>query len=100
MKPDTPTAMRILIGQIRDTIPFDSPRAPICTGTCEGCSMKLLEFLDSELTGWERRLDTGERPGLGDLSRLAGTARKIHTVLARNGLVGTVIAADGRATDP
>jgi hypothetical protein len=87
VKPDTRTAMGTLIGQIRAAIPFDLPEGSVCLDSCDGCSMKLLEFLESELEGWERRLEQGEQPNFGDLSRLAGTARKIHRVLERNGLV-------------
>ena len=94
MKPDTRTAMRLLIRQIRDAIPFDLPEAAVCTDSCNGCAMKLLEFMASELEGWERRLDEGERPDFRDLSRLAGTARKIHRVLEQNGLV------DGEPSGP
>ncbi|MCU0837054.1 MAG: hypothetical protein MUC77_21910 [Chromatiaceae bacterium] len=85
-KPDSPTAMRSLIAQVRNAVPFDMPEAQICAGTCEGCSLKLLEFLGNELDGWEARLDAGERPGLKDLSCLANTSRKVYSVLARNGL--------------
>ena len=87
MKPDTCAAMRMLIRQIRDAIPFGLPEASVCGDSCDGCSMKLLEFMESELEGWERRLDQGVRPNFGDLSRLAGTARNIHKSLLRNGLV-------------
>ncbi|MFY9972980.1 MAG: hypothetical protein WAK53_01885 [Chromatiaceae bacterium] len=85
-KPDSATAMRLLIAQVRDLVPFDIPEGQACAGTCDGCSLKLLEFLGNELDGWEARLDSGERPGLKDLSRLAGTSRKVYSVLARNGL--------------
>ncbi len=87
MKPDAPTAMRQLIAQIRETLPFDAPQAQVCQGPCEGCSMKLLDYLDSELSGWEQRLDQGERPGLAELSQLARTARRVHRVLQKNGLL-------------
>ena len=87
MKPDVPTAMRQLIAQIRETLPFGAPEAQICQGPCEGCSMKLLNYLDNELTCWEQRLDQGERPGLAELSRLARTARRVHQVLQKNGLL-------------
>jgi len=87
MKPDTRTAMRQLMAQVRAAIPFDAPAAQVCTGTCAGCSMKLLEFLGTELQAWEYRLDAGEKPTLGDLSRLARTSRKVYAVLERNGLV-------------
>lgn len=86
-KPDSATAMRLLIAEVRNAIPFDMSEAQVCAGECDGCSLKLLEFLGSELEGWEARLDAGERPGLKELSRLAKTSRKVHGVLARNGLV-------------
>jgi hypothetical protein len=88
MKPDVPTAMRDLIREVRAAIPFDLPEAQVCTGVCDGCSVKLLEYLDTQLSDWEARLDAGERPGLAELSRLARTSRKVYAVLARNGLVG------------
>ena len=87
MKPDTSTAMRRLIAQVREAIPFDAPDSHVCAGTCDGCSMKLLNFLDAELQDWGRRLDAGERPNLGEVSHLARTSRKVYAVLERNGLV-------------
>lgn len=92
-KPDTTTAMRELIDQVRAAIPFDLPEAQVCTGPCDGCSMKLLSFLESELDEWEVRLAQGERPGLKDLSRLAKTSRRIYKVLEQNGVI-----AESRAT--
>lgn len=89
MKPDVATAMRQMISQIRGTLPFDAPEAQICQGPCDGCSMKLLNYLDDELMAWEQRLDQGERPGLADLSRLAKTSRRIYRVLEQNGLIAT-----------
>ena len=79
--------MAKLIVEIRTAIPFDLPEAQMCSDSCNGCSMKLLEFLESELQGWEARLQDGEQPSFGDLSRLAKTAGKVHAVLERNGLV-------------
>lgn len=87
MKPDTSTAMCRLIAQVRAAIPFAAPQSRVCTGACDGCSRKLLDFLESELDDWERRLAAGERPSLGDVSRLAQTSRKVYAVLERNGLV-------------
>ncbi|RMG38160.1 MAG: hypothetical protein D6720_01850 [Gammaproteobacteria bacterium] len=87
MKPDVPTAMRNMIAQIRRGLPFDAPEAQVCQGPCEGCSLKLLAYLDDELAGWEQRLDAGERVGLAELSRLEKIARRIHAVLQKNGLV-------------
>ncbi|KAA6186336.1 hypothetical protein F2Q65_05955 [Thiohalocapsa marina] len=86
-KPDTRTAMRRLIGQVRAALPFESPAARLCDGACNGCSVKLLEFLEAELSDWEQRLGRGERPDFGDLARLAKTSRKVHRVLVRNGVV-------------
>jgi hypothetical protein len=85
-KPDTRTAMRRLIGQLRDAFPFDLNAEQICGDDCEGCSSKLLFYLESEIESWERRLDQGVSPTLGDLDRLAKQGRKIHRVLQRNGL--------------
>jgi hypothetical protein len=82
MKPDVAAAMRLLIGQVREAIPFDSSESQACTGICNDCSLKLLEYLDTELSDWEARLNAGERPGLGDLSRLGRTSRKVYSVVA------------------
>jgi hypothetical protein len=87
MKPDTRTAMGKLIDAVRAVIPFDAAQARVCSGDCSGCSQKLLEYLEGELAAWEQRLAEGERPSLADLSRLAKTARKIHRVLVRNGIL-------------
>jgi hypothetical protein len=79
--------MRQLIAEVRSAIPFDTPEAQVCSGACDGCSVKLLDYLDDLLRDWEARLDAGERPGLRELSRLARTSRKVHAALARNGVV-------------
>jgi len=79
--------MRALIRQVRHTLPFDAPESQICAGPCHGCPQKLLAYLDSELDDWERRLDAGERPNFGDLSRLARTSTRIYNTLKKNGLV-------------
>lgn len=92
-KPDVATAMRDLIRRVRADLPFEAPEAQVCTGVCQGCSRKLLDFLESELDDWEQRLGAGERPGLSDLSRLIQASRKVRRVLIRNGLIedgGTV----------
>jgi hypothetical protein len=83
--------MRDLIQRVRATLPFEAPEALVCSGVCQGCSRKLLDFLESELDDWERRLDTGERPGLNDLSRLIQTSRKIRHILIRNGLIEDIV---------
>lgn len=86
-KPDTTTAMRQLIGEVRAAIPFGLPEANVCAGPCEGCSMKLMAFLEGELEAWEQRLEQGEQPGLTDISRLAKTSRKVWGVLRKNGVI-------------
>ncbi|WP_295801342.1 hypothetical protein [uncultured Microbulbifer sp.] len=87
MKPDTVTAMRGLIGEVRSTMPFSLPADQLCAGPCRGCPKKLLEYLDQELEEWETRLDHGEKPTLGDVSKFARTCRRIHKSLAANQLV-------------
>ncbi|MEJ2591825.1 MAG: hypothetical protein P8178_10555 [Candidatus Thiodiazotropha sp.] len=85
-KPDTRTAMRHLIGQIREAIPFDLSTDEICGDSCQGCSSKLLIYLESELDAWEIRLGDGVIPNFGDLDRLAKQSRKVYRALEANGL--------------
>jgi hypothetical protein len=87
MTPDTATAMHRMIAQVRAVIPLGLPAAQACTGECNGCSVKLLEYLDGELAHWEARLAAGERPTFRDLAQLERTSRKVYRVLAANGLV-------------
>ncbi len=87
MKPDSATALRRLIADIRARFPFDRPQAQLCAGPCQGCSMKLLAFLDTELDGWQARLDDGERIGLAELSRLMRVSRKVAMALEKGGLM-------------
>lgn len=87
MKPDTTTAMRGLIAEVRTAMPFNLPAAELCAGPCRGCPKKLLEFLDQELWEWEVRLDGGEKPTLGDVTKFARTCRRIYKSLAANQLV-------------
>ena len=86
-KPDTRTALRRLIVQMREAIPFDLKDEQICGDSCEGCSSKLLLYLETELEAWESRLDSGVTPTFGDLDRLARQGRKIHRVLQQNGIL-------------
>lgn len=87
MKPNTQTAMRDLIRQVRTAIPFDVPAARDCPDLCKGCTPKLLDLLDMELGDWERRLAAGETPTFGDIDRLAKMSRRIYKVLQSNGLL-------------
>jgi len=86
-KPDTRTAMRRLIEQARSEMPFGLSREEICGDDCQGCSSKLLSYLENELDAWESRLNDGAAPNLGELHRLAGQCRKIHRLLQRNGVL-------------
>ncbi|NKN33774.1 hypothetical protein [Marichromatium bheemlicum] len=88
MTPDSTTALRALIERIRRELPFDDPSARACHGNCAaGCVPRLLDFLEQQLDDWEWHLARGARPGLAEFSALARSARRVHAVLARNGLV-------------
>jgi hypothetical protein len=76
-----------LIRQLREAIPSGLSDDEICGDSCEGCSSKLLIYLENELDTWESRLEEGVTPTLGDLDRLAKQGRKIHRVLQQNGIV-------------
>ena len=87
MKPERSIAMQQLIIQVREAMPFDLPEANLCSGKCNGCSQKLLDYLDSELEDWEYRLKAGELPDFGEIQRIAKTSKKIYKVLQRNDLI-------------
>ncbi len=87
MKPDTSTAMQNLIDEVRATMPFDAGEAQLCADSCNGCSLKLLEFLDMELQDWEQKLQDGVEPSFGDVHKMGKTCKKIYMVLKKNGLV-------------
>lgn len=87
-KPDTSSAIAALVEQIRAHIPFDElDEARVCSGECVGCAKKLLEYLEQEVIHWEYSLARGETPNLGDINKLARSAKKIHQVLRLNNLV-------------
>ncbi len=87
MKPDTSTAMQILIKEIKTALPFDKPVHEICEGRCVGCPKKMLEYMGSELDHYQCQLDNYEKPTLSELSDLARVAKKVHRNMARNKLV-------------
>ena len=87
MKPKTPEAMRRLIAQARAVLPFERSAEELCSDGCTVCSLKLLEYLAAEMEEWESRLDRGETPTLGDLEKLAKSARKIHGALVKGGVI-------------
>lgn len=79
--------MHQLIRQVRESIPFDLSEEEVCGDTCQGCSSKLLIFLETELDEWEIKLADGVTPNFGDLDRLARQSKKIYQVLEQNGLL-------------
>ncbi|MDD5393171.1 MAG: hypothetical protein PHE17_09150 [Thiothrix sp.] len=88
MKPKTTVVMRNIIQQIRENFPFAMSEQELCAETCShGCSMKLLEYMDMEITEWEQRLDNGEVPNLGDIQKLSKSSTKIYQTLEKNQLV-------------
>jgi hypothetical protein len=86
-KPDTRTAMRQLIERIRNEIPFGLPEEELCGDTCQGCSTKLIIYLETELDEWEVKLAAGSIPNFGDLSALAEKGRKVARVLQHHGML-------------
>ncbi len=86
-KPGRTVAMQRLIQQVRTAMPFDLPEASLCSGKCNGCSQKLLDYLDVELEDWEYRINEGEVPDFGEIQRIARTSKKIYKVLEKNDLV-------------
>lgn len=87
MKPNTSTAMKMLIEQIHDALPFEKPEHEICAGKCVGCPKKMLEYIGSELDHYQCQLDNEESPTLGEISDLARIAKKVHRNMAKNSLV-------------
>ncbi|WP_417657239.1 hypothetical protein [Pseudidiomarina aestuarii] len=87
-KPDTSDAMRTLIQTIRDTIPFGLEAADMCQGICRGCSKKMMEMLDSEVSQWQVELDNKTAvPTLADLAFMKKLASRTYKVLQRNNLI-------------
>lgn len=87
MKPDTSIAMRILIDEVRSALPFGASDTQLCSDSCQSCSKKLLEFLESELEDWEKKLHDGIQPNFGDINRMGKTCKKVYMILKKNGLV-------------
>ena len=87
MKPDTSTAMRQLIQDVKGAMPFDLPSGQLCGGLCVGCPKKLLNYLEDELARWQSFLDDGAVPSLGDLNRLGRCSQKVYCALQKNQLV-------------
>ncbi|MCU8004298.1 hypothetical protein ACROAH_00210 [Shewanella oncorhynchi] len=83
-KPNTQIAMQTLINQIKETIPFNLEEAQLCQGQCLGCSKKMLEMLDAEISYWQF---SEVAPSLKDLKNLENIGRRTYKILKRNQLL-------------
>ncbi|MGI2094472.1 hypothetical protein ACRN96_18040 [Shewanella oncorhynchi] len=83
-KPNTQIAMQTLINQIKETIPLNLEEAQLCHGQCLGCSKKMLEMLDAEISYWQFSEVT---PSLKDLKNLENIGRRTYKILKRNQLL-------------
>ncbi|WP_061783174.1 hypothetical protein [Shewanella putrefaciens] len=83
-KPNTQIAMQTLINQIKETIPLNLEEAQLCQGQCLGCSKKMLEMLDAEISYWQFSEVT---PNLKDLKNLENIGRRTYKILKRNQLL-------------
>jgi len=87
-KPNTKTAMYQLLEVIQEHIPFGLKEADMCQGICRGCSKKMMEMLDAEVSQWRADLDNQlAEPTLADLVFMEKLARRTEKVLRRNHLV-------------
>jgi hypothetical protein len=87
MKPGTKTAMKNIIGEAREKIPFNLSFDGNCEGRCDECPFKLLELLDMDLSNWEFRLKRGDIPNLGDVHTLGRSCKDVYALLQTKGLV-------------
>jgi len=87
MKPNTTQAMFELIDQIKSALSMDTRTNDVCSGQCNACDSKLIDFISLEVEDWEQRLNSGEIPDFKDLSKLAKTGLKVHTALDKRGYI-------------
>lgn len=83
-KPNTQIAMQTLINKIKETIPLNLEEAQLCQGQCLGCSKKMLEMLDAEISYWQY---SDAIPSLKDLKNLENIGRRTYKILKRNQLL-------------
>ena len=69
MKPKVNIAMRDLIAQIKQTLPCDGFDNFVCSDSCSGCSVKLIDFLVNELEIWEAKLNNKKSPNFKDINK-------------------------------
>ena len=86
-KPTTTVAMQQLIEQIQQGLPFHLTPNELCDGECQGCKLKLLEYMTAEIASWQQRLANGEEPSFGELHKFGRTAQKIRRVFVKSGLL-------------
>lgn len=94
MKPSTSIAMQTLIAEVRSIMPFDATEDELCTDSCQGCSVKLLTFIETELEAWEEKLQQGVKPDLNDLNQLGKSCRKVYMILKKNKLLNETPCED------
>ena len=87
MKPNTSTAMKMLIEEIQSALPFEKPEHDICAGKCVGCPKKMLEYIGSELEHCQCQLNNHEIPTFGEISDLARISKKVHRCMSKNNLI-------------
>lgn len=83
-KPNTQIAMQTLINKIKATIPLNLEEAQLCQGQCLGCSKKMLEMLDAEISYWQF---SNVMPSLKDLKNIENIALRTYKILKRNNLL-------------
>ncbi|MCL1091330.1 hypothetical protein L2744_17305 [Shewanella profunda] len=83
-KPNTQIAMQTLINKIKTTIPLNLEEAQLCQGQCLGCSKKMLEMLDAEISYWQF---SNVMPSLKDLKNIENIALRTYKILKRNNLL-------------
>lgn len=87
-KPNTTDAMLELLKLIRQRIPFGLKEADMCQGICRGCSKKMMEMLDAEVSQWQADLANQlATPTLADLVFIENLARRTEKILRRNHLM-------------
>lgn len=87
MKPTVKVAMSNLIAEARKRIPFNVSLSSDCEGRCDVCPYKRLEWLDIELSDWQKRLNRGDTPTLTDLEILARNCKEVYEILHKEGVI-------------
>ena len=55
--------------------------------SCIGCSKKLMELVDTDLSYWQYRIDRGIPPSFDELNRFGKMCKNIRRALMRNGRI-------------